>query len=228
MPAPPTIAMYADPTCPYAYLAAYRLHQLRDEWRGKIRVVHKSLALEYVNRQPTPKRILDVETPVLLAPEPGIPYSPWHRPDSEWPVTVWPAFEAVKCAERQDLDLADDLDWAVRVAFFAESRCIALRHVLFALAEGIGLDMARFAADFDGGATKPLVLVEARTGWEQLKVEGSPTFILPDGEQRPYLGLPKLDLDKDRHFRPTLKRPAPTDPLAPYRQLLADAQRQTA
>jgi hypothetical protein len=40
-------------------------------------------------------------------------------------MTMWPAFEAVKCAERQSLALADELDWALRVAFFAESRCIS-------------------------------------------------------------------------------------------------------
>ncbi len=151
---PVTIAMYSDVHCPYAYLSAYRLRRLRDEWRGKVRIAHKSLALEYVNKQSTPKPILDNETPILMLEEPEIPYQPWHRPDSEWPVTMWPAFEAIKCAERQDFDLADDLDWAIREAFFAGSRCISMRHVLFELAEGVGLDMARFAADFDGGATK--------------------------------------------------------------------------
>lgn len=224
---PVTIAMYSDVHCPYAYLSAYRLRRLRDEWRGKVRIAHKSLALEYVNKQSTPKPILDNETPILMLEEPRIPYQPWHRPDSEWPVTMWPAFEAIKCAERQDPDLADDLDWAIREAFFAGSRCISMRHVLFELAEGVGLDLARFAADFDGGATKRQVLEEARDGWERLRVEGSPTFVLPDGEQRPYLGLPKVQLDKEQHFRPTRVDPANRadgDPLAPYRRLLADAQ----
>jgi predicted DsbA family dithiol-disulfide isomerase len=221
-----TIAMYSDVHCPYAYLAAYRLRQLRDEWRGKVQIVHKSLALEYVNKQPTPKPILDVETPILLVEEQDIPYRPWHRPISEWPVTMWPAFEAIKCAERQDLDLADDLDWAIRTAFFSENRCISMRHVLFELAEGVGLDMGRFADDFDNGVTKRLVLEEAQEGWERLRVEGSPTFVLPDGEQRPYLGLPKLKLDKQQAYRPTEYQPAKLeggDRLAPYRQLIADA-----
>ena len=144
MPEPARIAMYADLHCPYAYLSAFRLRMLREEWRGRVSIEHKSLALEYVNRQPTPKPVLDNETPILMLAEPEIPYQPWHAPESVWPVTMWPAFEAVKCAERQDPDLADDLDWAIRAAFFAESRCIAMRHVLFDLAEQVGLDMARF------------------------------------------------------------------------------------
>jgi predicted DsbA family dithiol-disulfide isomerase len=164
MPTPAELAMYADPHCPYAYLAAFRLRKFREEYRDRVVVAHESLALEYVNGQPTPKPILDAETPILLLEEPDIPYQPWAAPVSEWPVTMWPAFEAVACAERQSPDLADDLDWAIRVAFFAESRCVSMRHVLLDLAEGAGLDMARFIDDFDGGVAERPVVEEAREG----------------------------------------------------------------
>jgi predicted DsbA family dithiol-disulfide isomerase len=228
MPEPARIAMYADLHCPYAYLSAFRLRMLREEWRGRVNIEHKSLALEYVNRQPTPKPVLDNETPILMLAEPEIPYQPWHAPESAWPVTMWPAFEAVKCAERQDPDLADDLDWAIRAAFFAESRCIAMRHVLFDLAEQVGLDMARFEAHFDGGAAKRLVVDEAREGWERLKVEGSPTFVLPSGKQVGGLGLPQVELDEGRHHRAVSVQPAPcqgAECLDLFRRLLAEAQR---
>ena len=206
---PVPVAMYSDLHCPYAYLTAFRLRKLEHEYRDRIVIECKSLALEYVNRQPTPKPILDNETPLILLEEPEIPYQPWHAPESEWPLTMWPAFEAVKCAERQGPEASEELDWAIRVAFFAESRCISMRHVLFELAEQVGLDLARFAADFDRGATKAQVLDEARDGWERLKVEGSPTFVLPSGEQRPYLGLPKVELDAERHYRVVAVEPAP-------------------
>lgn len=227
MPDQVTLALYSDVHCPYAYVTAFRLRTLRDQYRGKVQIVHRSLALEYVNKQPTPKPILDTETPILMLEEPDIPYQPWHRPVSEWPVTMWPAFEAIKCAERQDMELAADLDWAIRQAFFADSRCISMRHVLLDLAEGIGLDLARFVDDFDSGVSKRLVLQEAQDGWERLRVEGSPTFVLPDGEQRSYLGLPKVKLDREQHYRVVSVTPASTgtdDRLAPLRQLLADTQ----
>ena len=223
MTEPAPIAMYADLHCPYAYVAAYRLRRLRDEYRGRVLVAHKSLALEYVNRQPTPKPILDNEAPVVLLSEPDIPYQPWSRPESEWPVTMWPAFEAVKCAERQSPELADELDWAIRVAFFADHRCISMRDVLFELAEKVGLDMARFADDFDGGVARRQVLEEAREGWERLKVEGSPTFVLPSGKQYSYLGLPEVKLDEERHYRLVAITPAPCQGdacLALYRRML--------
>jgi predicted DsbA family dithiol-disulfide isomerase len=204
-----TIDLYSDVHCPYAYLTTYRLRQLREEYRGKLTICYKSLALEYVNRRPTPKPILDNETPILMLEEPDIPYQPWHAPLSEWPVTMWPAFEAIKCAERQGPDAAADLDWAIRSAFFAESQCISMRHVLFALAEKAGLDMPRFAEDFDSGVAKRQVLREAQDGWERLKVEGSPTFVLPTGEQVSYSALPMVTLDEQQHARVVKVEPAP-------------------
>lgn len=235
MPEPARIALYADLTCPYAYIAAYRLRALRAEYRGRVIVEHKSLALEYVNRQPTPKRTLESEIPLLMLEEPALPWEPWHAPASEWPVTVLPAFEAVKCAERQNILLADDLDWAIRTAFFVESRCISMRHVLFELAERVGLAMDQFMRDFDSGQSRPLVIEEARDGWERLKVPGSPTFALPTGRligDSAELGLPEVLVDEQGHGRVIGFHAAPCsgdDCLALYRRmfdgLLDDASR---
>ncbi len=205
---PVHIALYSDVHCPYAYVTVFRLRSLRDEYRGKVVIDYKSLSLEYVNKRPTPKCILDNETPVVLLAEPDIPYQPWHAPETEWPVTMWPAFEAIKCAERQSPELAAELDWAIRKAFFADSQCISMRHVLFTLAEQSGLDRRRFADDFDNGVCKRAVLEEAQAGWEQLKVEGSPTFVLPSGKQCSYLALPQVKLDESRNCRLVSMEPA--------------------
>lgn len=227
MAEPVRIALYADLHCPYAYLTVYRLRMLRDEFRDGVIIEHKSLSLEYVNKQPTPKPILDNELPLLVLEEPDIPYEPWHRPLSEWPVTMWPAFEAVKCAERQGRNLADELDWVIRRAFFADSRCISMRHVLFELAGQAGVDMNRFSEDFDSGVSKRLVLEEARDGWERLRVGGSPTFVLPSGKQYSGLGLPVVEIDESRHARVTGIKPAPcsgTDCLDLYRRMFVEAR----
>jgi predicted DsbA family dithiol-disulfide isomerase len=209
MSQPIHIAMYADLSCPFAYLVHHRWRRLRETYRDRVVIVHKSLALEYVNNEPTPKPALDIEEPLLFGPDRDVPYQPWHALGSEWPVTIWPAFEAVKCAERQGLTAADDLAWAIRTAFFVDSRCISMRHVLIDLAQAAGLDQERFTADFDSGQTKPLVIEEARNGWEKLKVPGSPTFVLPSGEQISDFALPDLDLDEARHLKPTRYTPAP-------------------
>lgn len=227
MTAPVPIAMYADLACPYAYVSAYRLRKLREEYRGTIVIEHKSLALEYVNREPTPKALIERELPLLVREEPGIPYQPWQRPDSAWPVTIWPAFEAVKCAERQSLALADELDWALRVAFFAQSRCISLRHVLLELAQQVGLDGQRWAFDFDRGVTKYQVLQEAQEGWERLHVEGSPTFVLPSGKHISNVGLPEITVDTNYPERVMAVTPATCQGqacLEIFRQMFAEAQ----
>jgi predicted DsbA family dithiol-disulfide isomerase len=219
---PIQIELYSDLHCPYAYLTMYRLRQLRVDYKGRITIIHRSLALEYVNQRSTPKNIIEAETPILMLEELDIPYHPWHRPLTEWPVTMWPAFEAVKCAEQQGTEAADDLDWAIRQAFFAESRCISMRHVLFELAEEVGLEMGSFAAAFDSGIAKRRVLAEAQTGWETLKVEGSPTFVLPSGEQISYFALPKVKMDPQRNYRAARVEPAPCSGAACldlYRQL---------
>ncbi len=224
----PVIAMYADLACPYAYVSAYRLRKLRLDDPDPIAIAHKSLALEYINREPTPYALLKKELPYLVHEEPDIPYQPWQRPESEWPVTMWPAFEAVKCAERQSLALADALDWALRVAFFAESRCISMRHVLFEVAEQVGLDMSRFAFDFDRGETKYQVLQEAQEGWERLHVAGSPTFVLPSGKQISDVGLPDIRVDPAHPEAEPIVTPAlgpRQDGLEIFKQMIAEARR---
>lgn len=227
---PVRIEVYSDVHCPYGYITMYRLRQLRDEYADKITLVHRSLALEYVNRRGTPYNIINAETPILMLAELDIPYHPWHAPLTEWPATMWPAFEAIKCAEAQSYTLADELDWAIRQAFFAESRCISMRHVLFELAESVGLDMVDFAQAFDSGIHKHKVLQEAQMGWETLKVEGSPTFVLPSGEQISYLALPKVKMDPKRNYRAAAVELAPCAGqgcLDLYRQLFANVLKES-
>lgn len=191
------VELYADLACPFAYVAHARWRRLRDEYAGRLALAHRSLALEYVNREPTPMTLVETEIAVLAKHEPDLPYQPWSAPPSAWPVTIWPAFEAVKCAERQSLAIADDLAWAIRVALFGHSQCISMRHVLLEIAAGVpGIDLARFEADFDRGVAKHLVIEEAKRGWEELRVPGSPTFVLPHGRQVAAPALPELDIDQ--------------------------------
>lgn len=226
MTEPISIAMYADLACPYAYVSAYRLRKLREEGRAPVVLVQKSLALEYVNCEPMPKPLLERELPMLVREEPGIPYQRGPRPENEWSVTMWPAFEAVKCVERQSLDLADELNWELRVAFFAQSHCLSPRHVLLDLAQNIGLDLARFTKDFDRGVTKYQVLQEAQEGWERLHVAGSPTFVLPSGKQISNVGLSDIAIDPAQPggVRVTPASGPKQDGLAILRQMVAEAR----
>lgn len=219
------LLLYADLHCPYAYLAHHRLRKaMRDVPGAEVR--HLSLAIEHVDSKSTPKHVLDPETPHILAEDPDLPWQPWRAPESQWPVTMWPAFEAVKCAERQGWRLADELAWRLRVAFFAESRCISMRHVLLDVARGVpGLDHARFVEDWDAGVAKRLVIEESREGWERLDLQVSPTFVLPSGRRVENPVAPHVHLD-DKTWRVTRVDPAPAKgeaALEEYRKLLREA-----
>ena len=193
-----TVRVFSDLTCPWAYLTAWRLRQLAPEFVGRVRLVWASLPLEVVNQEATPKDVIEAELPILRDAAPALPLRSWDAPAWQWPVTVLPAFEAVKCAEAQGDDTALEYSWRVRHAFLAESRCIALRHVLLDLAAEAGLDVARFTDDFDHGRFRDRVMAESRTGWEELKVAGSPTLVLPNGSHYPGPGVPRLEMQGAR------------------------------
>ncbi len=189
-----TVRVFSDLTCPWAYLTAWRLCRLAPAYAGRVRFVWASLPLEVVNREPTRKDVIEAELPIVREAEPDLPLCAWAAPAWTWPVTVLPAFEAVKCAEAQGDAAAAEYSWRVRHAFFAESRCIALRHVLLELAAEAGLDVDRFADDLDHGRYRASVMAESRAGWVELKVAGSPTLVLPDGSQHPAPALPRVEL----------------------------------
>ena len=162
-------------------MAVYRLRLLWPEFRSRVKIAWRSLALEIKNRKSTPKTIVDVEISLMAEQQPDLPIGPWRAPEWQYPVTILPAFEAVKCASLQGGERAWDFAWRTRRAFFAESRCISMRHVLLELARESALDVDRFAADWDSGTFRAEVLADTHRGWEELRIPGSPTFVLPSG-----------------------------------------------
>ena len=161
----------------------YRLRRVWPEYRDRLRINWRSLSLELRNERSTPKGVVDVEIPLMLHQEPELPIAPWRAKEYTYPVTFLPAFEALKCAELQGDDLAWAFSWRVREAFFRDSLCVSMRHVLVRLAREAGLDVDRFTTDWDAGTQRPRVLAESNKGWYDLKVNGSPTFVLPSGRQ---------------------------------------------
>ena len=195
----------------------YRLRQLRPEG---VRFEWTSLPIEVVNRRGTPKDILDQEIALIQSMEPGLEIRAWAKRDWEWPVTILPAFEAIKCAEAQGDAQAWEYQWRVRQAFFRDSACISLRHVLLDLAQELGFDIAR---DFDAGRFRKQVMAEGDEGWQELKVRGSPTLVLPDGSVSAYPGLPEVTWSAD-HARIEHVEPAQNDPLQVLNALLDRAR----
>lgn len=219
----PSLELYASLDCPYAYLATYRLRQLWPAYRGKVELVWRALSLEYVNARPVTKPLIDAERPLFAQIEPALPYAPWDAAEWLWPATMWPAFEALACAQAQSAEAAFEMSWALRRAFYGLSTNIALRHVLLDIARQVAgmaaLDLARFEADWDSGRHKESVIAESRRGWHELRLDGSATFVLPDGQRVTNPAIGEIDFDEEQYVLRSYS-PFAGDPLAVYRQLL--------
>ena len=107
----------------------------------------------------------------------------WQDDPSRWPVTTLPALEAVQAAKEQGLAASEELDRALRVAFFGRSRCISLRSVILEVAgecESVDVDRLREALD-DGRARRAVMEQHAAASSDGSGVKGSPHLFLPDG-----------------------------------------------
>ena len=180
----------------------------------------EAFPLELINEQATPKRILDAEIPVVGGLEPDAGWQVWQRHPSEWPVTTLPALEAVEAAKEQGLSASEALDRALRVALFAQSRTISMRHEILEIAEDCeGVDADALKDALVEGRARPVVErnLELSTSGS---IKGSPHLFLPDGtdvhnpgiehhwEGEAGEGFPSVDEDRPEVYEELLRRAA--------------------
>jgi predicted DsbA family dithiol-disulfide isomerase len=174
------LVIYSDLACPWAHVALYRLHKARAELglEDRVRFDHRPFALEVVNQRPTPYAVLTAEIPVAGALEPDAGWQMWQGRPGTWPVTTLPALEAVQAAKALGMAASERLDLALRVALFAQSRCISMRHVILDVAtEALGTEQAASIREaLDTGVARAAVMAPPPKG-----VKGSPHLFLPDG-----------------------------------------------
>ncbi len=181
--APGTIVVWSDVACPWATLAVHRLHATRARLGldDQVAIDHRAFPLELVNNRCTPRRVLAAEVPVAGALAPDFGFQVWQAPDAEWPVTTLPALEAVQAVKAQGLDAAAALDLGLRTAFFAESRCISMRHVVIDVASATaGVDVDALTKSLDEGTARSAVIEQWHAAQDG-PVKGSPHLFLADG-----------------------------------------------
>jgi predicted DsbA family dithiol-disulfide isomerase len=180
---PRTIQIWSDIGCPWAHAAVWRLHDARRRLSliDTVRFEHHVFPLELFNSEPTPRQELDAEWPVVAALAPRAGWRAWSAPAEAWPVTMLPPMEAVQAAALQSPRAAEELDRGLRRAFWGESRCVSLRHVILEIAnECESVDVAALADALDSGRARHRIFED----WELAKgdeVHGSPHVFLPDG-----------------------------------------------
>ncbi|MGH3799904.1 MAG: DsbA family oxidoreductase [Pseudonocardiaceae bacterium] len=180
---PDTIVVFSDLICSFAHLAVHRLHETRKRLglEGRIWFDHRGFPLELFNGNVNERPGVDSEVSVVGALDPEAGWRLWQGPDWKYPVTMLPPLEAVQVAKEQGWHVSEQLDRALRRAYWAEGRCISMRHEILAIARQTGaVDVAALAEAFDSGRARRAVMDQFEAAREG-RVNGSPHLFLYDG-----------------------------------------------
>jgi predicted DsbA family dithiol-disulfide isomerase len=183
----PTVTVWSDIGCPWATLALHTLHAAAEQRGQGLLIDHRAYPLELFNQQPTPRHIVEAEIVVIAARRPEVGWRQWAGPETHYPVTTLPALEAVQAAKAPaigGLRASDELDTALRRAFFAESRCISIHPEILDIAarcphvDAQALETALARGD---GRSQVYEHWKAAQGAE---IQGSPHVFAPGGFAR--------------------------------------------
>jgi predicted DsbA family dithiol-disulfide isomerase len=200
---PRVIEFWSDIGCPWASLAVHRFRETRSrlDLDGEVVLRHRVFPLELINGQGTPKETLDAELDVLLDLEPSLGWRPWNRGDWLYPGSMLLPLEAVQAASGREvggLSAAEQLDAALRRAFYADSRPIGLHTEIVDVAAGIdGLDHAALSQCLESGTARRALFEDLRA-WKLAGVQGSPHLVLPDGRHVHNPGV-EIEWTQDDH-----------------------------
>lgn len=177
------LVFYSDVVCPWATVMVLRLREARARAGAEqlLPIHHRAYPLELEHGFAIPRRVVDAEIGLCASLAPDFGWSLWQGRAEEYPVTVLLALEAVRAAGAQSVQAGEQLDLALRHAFFARSRCIAMRHEILAVAGTCeAVDLERLGRDLDHGTWRAAVLGD----FADVKDKGVPcsgTIVLPDG-----------------------------------------------
>jgi hypothetical protein len=120
---------------------------------------------------------VDAEVVIIAGLRPELGWKPWAAPDWTYPVTTLPAMEAVQACKDPTvggLRASDELDAALREAFYVHGRCISIQAVVLDVARQCEhVDVAALTAALADGTGR----AEVHTQWrvaQRPEVRGSP------------------------------------------------------
>jgi predicted DsbA family dithiol-disulfide isomerase len=202
---PGVITVYGDLLCPFASLAIAGLRAARDRLGRDVRLDIRAFPLELINKAPHSYGRLEAEKAMLVGIAPGLGWRRWHAAPSKWPVTSLLPLEAVQTAKRASiggLAASEELDSALRRAFFVDSRCIALLPVVLEVAEECAqVDSYQLWVALKEGAGRAEVFAQLGEQ-ERGAVRASPHVFTAEG--RDWLN-PGLEMDHPGDY-PVFKR----------------------
>ena len=218
-----TIVVYADLNCSFAHVAVHRLHETRTRLglNGTVHFDHRAFPLELFNISVNQRPGVDSEIAVVGRLEPEAGWRLWQGPDWRYPVTMLPPLEAVQAAKAQGWAASERLDRALRKAFWADNRCISMRHEILAIAAETGvIDVDDLTGRLDAGVARASVLAQFEAARDD-RVICSPHVFLTDrgnyanpGVEAHWVnggfgeGFPVIDADDPSVYEVILKRAA--------------------
>jgi predicted DsbA family dithiol-disulfide isomerase len=159
MDAPVRLIVWSDYLCPWCYVAATRLHRLRDEFGDRVAVEWRSYLLRpYPNRT----RTLDefrtyTRTWARPAAEPDAPaFRPWES-DAGPPSHSMPPHLVAKAAASFGADAFQRMHERLLRAYFGENQDITDARTLVALWDDAGLPAPEFARARDPALVEEVV-----------------------------------------------------------------------
>ncbi|WP_026423499.1 DsbA family oxidoreductase [Actinokineospora inagensis] len=207
-PSANVVTVWSDTTCPWGTLALHTLRTRAHAQGRDLLVDHRAFPLELFNSGPTPKLILDAELVAIAGIAPDYGWRQWRAPDYTYPVTTLPALEAVQAAKAPTiggLRGSDELDTALRHAFYVDNRCISIHSVILDLAKSCDhVDEDALADALARGTGRPAVYEQWKVA-QGPEVQGSPHLFTAAGfaehnpgitfhwTTRPPIGFPRVD-----------------------------------
>lgn len=182
-----TVTVWSDIGCPWATLALRTLRAAIAEREAPVSIDHRAFPLELFNHEPTPRPIVDAEIVAIASLLPELGWRCWTAPSSTYPVTTIPAMAAVQAAKDPEvggLRASDQLDAALRTAFYADSRCVSIPVVILDVARTCpALDHEQLRRRMAAGAG----IAEIHRDHEHARatpIQGSPVIETADGSHQ--------------------------------------------
>jgi predicted DsbA family dithiol-disulfide isomerase len=163
------IEMYADVSCPFAYVGLSRLLQARDARGADTQLRVRAWPLEWINGRQLDPNVVAAEIAALrrtAAPELFSGFDPARGPNS----TIR-ALGLAGAAYRHDTHTGEHVSMRLREALFEEGRDIADPDELVVIAREFGIELPGKAA------AEATVLTDWETGRDR-GVRGSPQFFV--------------------------------------------------
>ena len=175
-----TIEVWSDLLCPFAYVGLLRLRRSRERLGLDVKIEHHTFPLELLDG-PHPRRGTDTEAVGLGQIEPEAGFRVWTAADDRYPHTVLLAAEAVHAASAQSLTGGEELDLALRRAFWTQSRSISHRLVILDIAATVPeVDVGELTAALDDGRHRKQVMADFAVASTDA-IPASPTLRFADG-----------------------------------------------